>query len=187
MRFTASLCNASQDAGTSNNSMVLQPLSVIKASPVWLSWSLALDRMPSKSLAKSSKLAQCLGGKRAEDFVFTRSNGKPVRDFRKAWRNLCATAGVPGLLFHDMRRTAARNFRRAGVAEGVIMRVGGWRTRSVFERYNIISQTDIHDALQKLEQQQQENAKQESIPAFGHDFGHDCDSAPLGSKIERVN
>ena len=35
--------------------MVLQPLSVIKASPVWLSWSLALDRMPSKSLAKSSK------------------------------------------------------------------------------------------------------------------------------------
>jgi hypothetical protein len=25
------------------------------------------------------------------------------------------------------------NFRRAGVAEGVIMRIGGWKTRSVFE------------------------------------------------------
>jgi len=58
---------------------------------------------------------------------------------------------VPGLLFHDLRRTAARNLRRAGIAEGVIMKIGGWRTRSVFERYTIVSQTDIADALKKLE------------------------------------
>jgi len=58
---------------------------------------------------------------------------------------------VPGLLFHDLRRTAARNLRRAGIAEGVIMKIGGWRTRSVFERYAIVSQTDIAEALQKLE------------------------------------
>ena len=40
---------------------------------------------------------------------------------------------------------------RAGIAEGVIMKIGGWRTRSVFERYAIVSQTDIADALKKLE------------------------------------
>jgi hypothetical protein len=34
------------------------------------------------------------------------------------------------------------------------MGIGGWRTRSVFERYNIVSQTDIQDALQKLERRQ---------------------------------
>lgn len=48
-------------------------------------------------------------------------------------------------------RTAARNLRRAGIAEGVIMKIGGWRTRSVFERYAIVSQTDIADAWKKLE------------------------------------
>ena len=39
----------------------------------------------------------------------------------------------------------------AGIAEGVITKIGGWRARSVFERYAIVSQTDIADALKKLE------------------------------------
>ena len=96
-------------------------------------------------------LAQCVAGKLSEAAVFTRPDGKPVRDFRETWANACKAAGVPGLLFHDLRRTAARNLRRAGIAEGVIMKIGGWRTRSVFERYAIVSQTDIADALKKLE------------------------------------
>jgi hypothetical protein len=32
------------------------------------------------------------------------------------------------------------------------MKIGGWKTRSIFERYAIVSHTDIEDALQKLEQ-----------------------------------
>ncbi|MGA8742411.1 MAG: tyrosine-type recombinase/integrase [Terracidiphilus sp.] len=96
-------------------------------------------------------LARCVDGKSADDPVFTRSDGKAVRDFRDAWAKATEFAGVPGLLFHDLRRTAARNLRRAGIAEGVIMKIGGWRTRSVFERYAIVSQTDIADALRKLE------------------------------------
>ena len=55
-------------------------------------------------------------------------------------------AGVPNLLFHDLRRSAARNLRRAGVAEGVIQKIGGWKTRSVFERYAIVDQRDIAEA-----------------------------------------
>src|SRR5207245_947792 len=35
-------------------------------------------------------------------------HGKPVRDFRKAWANACTAAGVTGLRFHDLRRTALR-------------------------------------------------------------------------------
>lgn len=100
-----------------------------------------------------SLLERCVAGKSAEDAVFTRPDGKAVRDFRETWANACKAAGVPGLLFHDLRRTAARNLRRAGIAEGVIMKIGGWRTRSVFERYAIVSQTDIAEALQKLEAQ----------------------------------
>lgn len=67
-------------------------------------------------------LSACVSGKQPEEFVFTRPDGKPVRDFQETWRNACVAAGVPNLLFHDLRRTAARNLRRAGVAEGVIRR-----------------------------------------------------------------
>ena len=31
------------------------------------------------------------------------------------------------------------------------MKIGGWRTRSVFERYAIVSQADVADAIAKLE------------------------------------
>ncbi len=96
-------------------------------------------------------LTHCVAGKSPTESLLTRPDGKPVRDFRETWANACRSAGVPGLLFHDLRRTAARNLRRAGIAEGVIMKIGGWRTRSVFERYAIVSQTDIADALQRLE------------------------------------
>ena len=77
-------------------------------------------------------LKQCVHGKTSDAHVITRSNGRPVRDFRGAWAaaRMCGSSRV---LFHDLRRTAARNLRRAGIAEGVI-KIGGWRTRSVFER-----------------------------------------------------
>ena len=96
-------------------------------------------------------LAACCEGKRGEDYVFTREDGKRVVDFRKTWRNACVAAGVPDLLVHDLRRTGARNLRRAGVSEGVIMKIGGWKTRSMFDRYNIVDQKDMRDAMVLLE------------------------------------
>jgi integrase len=98
-------------------------------------------------------LKACCEGKASDKYVITREDGKPVKDFRASWWKACDAAGVPDLLFHDLRRTGARNLRRAGVHEGVIMKIGGWKTRSVFERYAIVAQEDIRDAMAKLERQ----------------------------------
>ncbi len=99
-------------------------------------------------------LRQCCAGKAQDDYVFTRGL-KPIRDFRKGWAKLCSTAGVPGLLFHDLRRTAARDLRAAGVPEEIIMRIAGWKTSAVFRRYAIVSQADVREALQKVEKHRQ--------------------------------
>jgi len=77
------------------------------------------------------------------------------------------------------------------VSESVIMRIGGWKTASVFKRYDIVDQTDIADAVTKLEQQRARAAeKEEPTSEFGHDSGHDSrktsESDPV-AESERVN
>lgn len=57
-------------------------------------------------------------------WVFHRA-GRPVGDFRKTWMAACKAAGVAGVLFHDLRRSAVRNFERAGVSQGVAMKIIG--------------------------------------------------------------
>lgn len=78
--------------------------------------------------------------------VFHRK-GRAIGDFRKGWTRACVAAGVPGRLVHDLRRTAARDFRRAGVSEGKIMKLCGWKTRDMFDRYNIIDASDLSRAI----------------------------------------
>ena len=153
-------------------------------------------------------LGACVEGKDAEDAVFTRPNKIPIRNFRDAWEKACTHAGVgqfvcvdcatpvqtgapcqkcsgkrtryTGLIFHDLRRTAARNLRRAGISETVIMKIGGWRTRSVFKRYAIVSRGDIVDAMRKLKINQQESQ-------ISHEIGHGAQPDQIGATHKSVN
>lgn len=70
-------------------------------------------------------------------------DGKPIRSFKNAWNAATASAGMPGLRFHDLRRTGVRNLIRAGVPEEIVMAISGHKTRSMLQRYNIINADDV--------------------------------------------
>jgi integrase len=82
-------------------------------------------------------------------WVFHRQ-GRPIKDFRGAWKAACGAACVPGRLFHDLRRTAVRNLERAGVPRSVAMLMTGHKTESVYRRYAIVSEADLHHAAKLL-------------------------------------
>jgi integrase len=81
-----------------------------------------------------------------------KKKAQPIRSFIKAFKTACKKAGCPGRVPHDMRRSAVRNLVRAGVPQGVAMKLTGHKTDSVFRRYDIVSPDDLRIAAERLDQ-----------------------------------
>lgn len=110
-------------------------------------------------------------------FVDRRGHARQIGTFRKAWQNTCIKLGLAsweptseaevrtgrphakprqkliycGLLLHDLRRSCVRNLVRAQVPERIAQEISGHKSRSVFDRYNIVSENDLMNAGRKLE------------------------------------
>lgn len=107
------------------------------------------------TLAQQLASAEQLSRERSRvvGYVFHDVNGSALTEgqIRKAWAAACKEAGYPGKILHDFRRTAVRNLVRAGISEKVAMTMTGHKTRDVFDRHDIVNETDKAEAAQKLE------------------------------------
>ncbi|MDA2910262.1 site-specific integrase [Nitrospiraceae bacterium AH_259_D15_M11_P09] len=91
-------------------------------------------------------------------------NGVQLQNLKSVWRRACQRVGLgqmvqdpdkerkvwQGRIPHDFRRTAIRNMVKAGVPEKIAMAISGHKTRSVFNRYNIIDEGDLKAAADRL-------------------------------------
>ncbi len=122
------------------------------------------------------------------EFVFHRA-GRPIGDTRKVWELACVKAGLGelvcqgcgqnvdrhtckdckaptryrGLHFHDLRRSAVRNMVRAGIPDQTAMAITGHRTRAVFDKYAIVSETQKGEALKKTQDYLAATAKRQVV------------------------
>ena len=80
-------------------------------------------------------------------------DGQPItaRAFHKAWTAACTSARLTGRIPHDMRRSAVRNLERASIPRKVAMQMVGHRTESIYRRYHIVAEADIHEAGARLD------------------------------------
>ena len=85
-------------------------------------------------------------------YVFANPDtGKRWYDLKKMFDRARKKARLEHIRFHDLRRSFVTNARKRGVPESVVMKMSGHKTRSVFERYNVIDEEDLMDAVRRIE------------------------------------
>jgi integrase len=92
------------------------------------------DMMPWLEMSWTEHKAKC-----PECPWVLQKDGERIKSFRKAWASACRCADVPGLLFHDLRRSAVRNMEHAGIPRKTAMAISGHKSEEVYRRYAMVT------------------------------------------------
>ncbi len=100
------------------------------------------------------KLAGERGKTPTKFFMHTegRAKGEPIKygALKKVWKKTATNLGFPSLTFHDLRRSADRALKDAGLPEKHVMTIMGHLTRSMSDRYHIVGTQDLRESMQKV-------------------------------------
>jgi integrase len=132
-----------------------------------ISEDLSILEIPSSGTKNKQPLRLPLNGELLEPVVKElrkqfRDPNLPLFDssnYRIEWAIACAKAGVgtwdaekrtrTGVRIHDCRASGAINLLASGVDEGLVLKIGGWKTRSMLDRYNVADITRLTAAMEK--------------------------------------
>ena len=87
-----------------------------------------------------------------KQFCFTYC-GQPISSgvSRRAWRNAVNKAGLGDLRFHDLRHTWASWHRQNGTSCDELKELGGWKSRSMVDRYAKFATEHLAAAASRIE------------------------------------
>ena len=111
-------------------------------------------------LARRTKARQVKGtnGTTSPALLFFHHGGKAIVDVRKAWHTAVRKAGVPNLLWHDLRRSAVKNMDEAGISRDVAMSISGHKSQAMYSRYNITTTKRTRQALEQVQEYREATA-----------------------------
>jgi integrase len=122
-----------------------------------------LREVLTRQLEKTAELEQGVG--RIIPWLFHR-DGKPIKDFRKAWTAACQRAGVAGKVPDDFRRTAVRNLERAGVSRSAAMMMVGHRSESIYRGIAVTDEVVLNEIAAKLASFHQSEKTRKDLLSF---------------------
>ena len=130
-----------------------------------------LNQAALKALSRMSDRAKLLGFTEPEHYVWPACQWnrfdptKPIKKWDTAWRNLCKTAGLTGLRFHDLRHTIITELAEMGVPDHVLESITGHLSRRMLEHYSHIRLQAKRNALEALDLRRKKASNVHSSPA----------------------
>jgi len=85
------------------------------------------------------------------EYVFTRKDGRPLKDVKKGFSSALKKAGIKNFRFHDLRHTFASHLVMQGVDLRTVQQIMGHKDIKMTMRYSHLSPDYVQKAVEKLD------------------------------------